>query len=162
MLIVIQSELGQYFLTAVMDSSTDSSALIREIGKELYKNEISKTPLVGRGFPHYTSSAAYQAAGMYDKIGLIDNGIYAFAYVYGLFGLAWYVWMTLKMLVCSFLAAKKGEFKFLLYTIFIQVICVNIIWWYWKYSFCLIMTLMLAMMEEYRTNIPDPKVRLFY
>ncbi|SEA02059.1 hypothetical protein SAMN02910384_00641 [Pseudobutyrivibrio sp. ACV-2] len=159
-LVVLQSELGQYLLTSVMDSSTDKSALIREIGKELYKVEISKSPLVGRGYPHYSCPDAWSAAGLYDRLNLNDNGMYAFAYIYGFIGLGWYIWITIKMFICSYEAAKKGDFRFLLFTLFLQIICTNIIWWYWKFSFGSIMTLMLAMMEEYHKNILNSKVRI--
>ncbi len=158
-LIILQSELGQYLLSALFDSSTDASAQIREIGKALYIYEISKTPLVGRGYPN--SIDAMSAAGLLDQIALNDNGIYGFAYIYGFIGLMWFVWLIVKMLVCSIKAVKKQDFRFILFTVFLLVICPNIVWWYWKFSFGIIFAFMLVMMEEYHKNISEPKIRLY-
>ncbi len=160
-LILLQSELGQYLLTAVSDSSTDTSAQIREIGKQIYIYHLIQSPVVGRGYPHYTSFESYEMAGMNAHINPNDNGIYAFGYFYGALGLLWYVWITIRMLICSYKAVKKGDYRFLLFTLFLQIICVNIIWWYWTTSFCVLFTIMLALMEDYQNKISNPKVRFY-
>ncbi len=161
-LIASQTELAQYLLSSISGSSTDPSAQIREVGKALYISEISKTPMVGRGYPHSASPEAYQAAGLSEGIALNDNGLFGFAYIYGILGLIWYVWLCIKTFVCSFNAAKKGDYRFLLYTVFLQVICTNIIWWYWRFSFALVFTIMLAIMEEYANADSEHKVRFYF
>lgn len=162
MLIVSQTELAQYLLSSISDTSTDPSAQIREVGKALYLSEIIKTPLVGRGYPHSASPEAYQAAGLSEGIALNDNGLFGFAYIYGIIGLIWYVWLSVKMLICSFKTAKKGDYRFLLYTVFLQVICANIIWWYWRFSFAIVFTILLAIMEEYANVDSEHKVRFYF
>ena len=157
---MLESDLGQYFISAIMDTSSDPSARIRAIGKELYISELIKSPLVGRGYPY--NDEAYKAAGIYDLIYLNDNGIYGFTYIYGLFGLAWYIWLSIKMFICSIKALKECDYKYVLYTVYLQVICANIIWWYWYFSFGLIFTIMLAMMEDYNSAKNIPKISLYF
>jgi hypothetical protein len=157
---MLETDLGQYLLTALFDTSSDPSARIRVIGKELYISEISKSPLFGRGYPY--NEAAYRAAGRYDLIYLNDNGIYGFAYIYGLLGLAWYIWLSFKMFICSFKALKKEDYRFILYTVFLQVICANIVWWFWEFSFGLVFTIMIAMMEDYQSTNNTPKVSFYF
>lgn len=161
-IILLQSELGQYLMSALFDTSSDPSSQIREVGRLYYMTEIMKSPLLGRGYPHSSNFAAFKAAGLYDKINLNDNGMYGFAYIYGLLGIAWYIWLSIKMFICSYKAYKNGIYRFLLYSLFIQIICINIIWWYWRFSFGLVFAIMLAMMEEYQTKNDNSKVRLYF
>jgi hypothetical protein len=161
-LIVLQTDLAQYLLSALGDSSTDPSAQIRDIGRAYYLSEIIKTPLVGRGYPLGGSALAYQASGANNNIYLNDNGIFGFAYIYGIIGIIWYVWLTIKMFICSFKAVSKGDYRFLLFTVYLQVICVNIIHWYWRFSFVVVFTIMLVLMEECINYVSDHKVSLYF
>ncbi|WP_022767909.1 O-antigen ligase family protein [Butyrivibrio sp. NC2007] len=159
-LIISQTELAQYLLSALGDSSTDPSAQIREIGRVFYIYEIGKTPLVGRGFPR--NEVAYQAAGLYNNIFLNDNGLYGFAYIYGIIGLIWYIWLSVKMIICSFKVAKKGDYRFLLLVVYLQVVSPNIITWYWRPMYSLFLAIMLALMEQYANADSEHKVRIYF
>jgi hypothetical protein len=159
-LLALQTELAQFLFSALTDTSTDPSAQIREIGRAYYISEIAQSPIFGRGFPN--SYDAYEAAGLFSKIALVDNGLIGFAYMYGIIGLIWYAWLSLKMFICSFTALKKGEYRFLLYTIFLQVLCPTIIWWYWRFSFAVVLTIILVMMEEFCAQLSEHKVRIYF
>ena len=63
---------------------------IRKYGRELYISGFLKSGLIGMGYPHESCSAAYEAAGFYDNVLLVDNGFFGFVYVYGILGIFFY------------------------------------------------------------------------
>lgn len=158
-LILMQTELGQYLMSSVSDTSSDPSAKIREVGREYYVQEIGKYPIFGRGYP--LTYDALAASGLNSSIALNDNGLYGFTYMYGFLGLVWYLFLSIKMFLCAFKAAREGEYRYILFFGFLQAVCINIIWWFWKFSFGAVLTIILAMMEEYNKKNTEPKIGIF-
>ena len=87
---------------------------------------IKHSPLFGNGYPHNNNYEALEAAGVFKGYYIIDNGIFAFCYEYGLIGLIWwtklFIWELIKIL------KKKNSIKYLLpllFNLFWISICVS-------------------------------------
>lgn len=97
---------------------------------------------------------AYYGAGIDKNYFLVDNGITAFVFIYGIVGLIWLLIWFLKILKDGFNIAKnKKEYTYLLYIVHIVVLLPNIIWWYWSTSGMIVLMLIFALIENEKFNL---------
>lgn len=113
----------------------DLNSQIRENGKEFYINQIKESPILGRGYINELNENAVKATGVeYDYL-LVDNGVVAFAFMYGLIGVAWVILLFIKIYKYSFIDYLKNNNYFgLAYTTYLTIIITNILEFYWKYG----------------------------
>ncbi|MDD6432618.1 MAG: hypothetical protein PUF79_05760 [Lactobacillaceae bacterium] len=83
--VMISSAFNGSLVNTQYDTTT-----IRRYARELYISGFLKSYLMGMGYPHESCVAAYEAAGFYRHIFLVDNGFWGFLYVYGIFGIYYY------------------------------------------------------------------------
>ena len=125
---------------------------IRYEGRELYMSQMSlslQSMLFGCGYPNLTYSKAVTRAGLNRNIGLNDNGIFGFAYIYGLIGVAVIIVLFVKLGWNAWKYYKKTSNNiFIMYVVMQILLAYNIIFWYWKADGTFIMVLMLAITEE--------------
>jgi len=72
--------------------SATSTLAIRQYGQALYLSSLAKHPVLGCGYINSLNFNATAAAGFLDRVYLVDNGLYAFAFIYGGLGITWAVW----------------------------------------------------------------------
>lgn len=125
---------------------------IRYEGRALYMSQMAsswQSMLFGCGYPNRLYSVAAVRAGLDRNIGLNDNGIFGFAYIYGLIGVIAIVILFIKLGKNAWTYYKKSNNNvFLMYVIMQIFLAYNIIFWYWQADGTFIMVLMLAITEE--------------
>ena len=124
-------------LTIVKDIITtlleDDPNDIRKLGKEYYIEQLQKTPIVGRGYINTQSEQAFRGAGMDKQYYLNDNGIYGFAFMYGIIGIAWVVIIVIRCLKYGIIILKKyNDYLIFLFIIYNIIVCMNMATWYWS------------------------------
>ena len=128
-----------------MNSTND----IRYVGKKFYLEEISKSPILGRGFINSLWQNSVEQARFDDSILLNDNGIIAFIYMYGILGLVWIMHIIIKLIFLSWrLYKEENNYIGVLYIIHIIVLSPNIIWWYWSTNGKLIFIIFISLIEK--------------
>lgn len=120
---------------------------------ELYLNGFLNSWFVGMGSPHESCITAYQAAGFYDNIFLVDNGVFAFVYVYGILGIFFYYLVYVKKWIISFKLFKKTNIIYYL-LFFTYFICssISIMPFYLYEIYGISLVLILVMLEQQKTN----------
>lgn len=114
---------------------SDFTAQIRENGKEFYLNQIKESPILGRGYINELNENASKASGIQYNYLLVDNGIVAFLFMYGVIGVAWVVILFVKIYIYSLRDYLKNNNYFgLAYIIYLTIIMPNILEFYWKYG----------------------------
>lgn len=125
---------------------------IRYEGRALYMSQMRlswQSMLFGCGYPNQLYSAAAARAGLNRNIGLNDNGIFGFAYIYGLIGIVAIVVLFIKLGRNAWTYYKESNNNiFIMYVIMQIFLAYNIIFWYWQADGTFIMVLMLAITEE--------------
>lgn len=145
---IVQDVITEFF-TGVTNSGTASTMTIRQTGRELYLSIIAQHPILGGGYPHQNCIAACEAAGMYNRIYLVDNGMFGFAYVFGGLGIAWILVLWGMMFYNAWKIYRKRAAKLLygLFPLFFIFTGMNEIHWYWEAGF-MIMSIFLALFSE--------------
>lgn len=111
---------------------SDGNYLIRLEGKNFYKEEISKSPIVGRGFPNEKNLKAVEACRVSEGYFLIDNGVTGFTYIYGFIGVLWLIWLFIEIGIASLkVYRKKNDYSMFGYLIFCISILSNVMQVYW-------------------------------
>lgn len=117
-------------------SSTGDTLSIREAGQVYYIAKLQNSPIFGFGFPNIACAAATTAAGELYNYFLVDNGIYGFAYIFGIMGIGWIVLLFVKTLRMSYGLYKKREtYFYLLYFVFELVNLYIGMHWFYYYTF---------------------------
>lgn len=133
--VLFNTTLVQNVLNTILNSDYDSGMQIRFVGKALYFKTLVRHPVLGGGYPSDKCQAAYRAAGQTRHIYLVDNGVVAFAYLYGGLGIIWVVSLWVKLLRFGMeLRKKASEMAFLLFPVFFVITCINELHWYWEYG----------------------------
>lgn len=126
------------------------SGMIREAGRALYLKQLTmnfKTLLLGCGYPN--SMAASIASGSNRYIYLVDNGIFAFFYVYGLIGIMVVVaWIILMLKKSISLYKKNGNVFPIMFILFNIIIGYNIIFWWWKPEWTFVSVIFMCYLER--------------
>lgn len=145
------SNYGQLVFQNYLGAGTDVNYLIRLKGRDLYVQRLSSswtTAMFGCGYPDSLYPPAAFYSGISNDIFLVDNGIFAFTYVYGLFGLAAVGCLWARMLIDSLrLCLDGGDVIYLMYVIASVVMCQNIIFWWWQGGWMLLFPLMYCSLE---------------
>lgn len=148
--VLFTTPLVQNVLNTVLHNDYDSGMQIRFVGKGLYMETLARHPVLGGGFPSIKCAASYYASGWSRRIYLSDNGVFAFAYLYGGLGIIWVVSLWAKLLRSGTIIRKKtSELTFLLYPMFFIITCINELHWYWEYG-PVIFVIFLCLAEEKR------------
>ena len=152
----------QNLILAIQNSNTASSAQgntmeIRNIGRKMYMEQLTKSPLTfifGCGYPNELYAIAAAKAGINDEIYLNDNGIYGYMYIYGTLGVIIVAVLMFKLLKKAIHIFKdNGNTIPLMYLILNICLCYNIIFWYWKADGTFILVIMLCYIEELERRI---------
>ena len=116
------------------NSQPNSTMLVRHAGRDFYFDSIKDKMIFGMGYPNNSAfEPAKVITGAKYHYYLADNGIFGFIFMYGLFGLAWFVTLVIKLLKKGLKMFKNNSgFTYMLFAIFIAVICINEIHWYWN------------------------------
>ena len=145
-IVFFASDYGNEILQNYMSADTDVSFLVRESAKEYYASQMSQSPLTmvfGCGYPSELYPVAYDRAGVGFGYFLVDNGMNAFAYVYGIVGFLAVVLVWLRMLIVSFRSAwLGGSCVYLMYACLNIILSYNIIFWWWQGAWMLLFPLM--------------------
>ena len=103
-------------------------------GKKYYLDKLKDSPILGTGYPNFEKSKeAYEYSGRDQKYYLTDNGIVAFAFMYGLVGLAWVGILWYIFLRYGYKAIKENIIYFA-FPLFFVLTSINELHWYWNYG----------------------------
>ena len=128
-ILMVNTRIVQDLFIELTISKITYSYSIREVARELITNTVYKHPILGGGYPK--SELALLKSGYYNDIYLFDNGIFAFAYIYGCIGIAWVILLWYKMLKygCKIFKENKN-ITFILFPLFLVITCINEVHWY--------------------------------
>ena len=150
-LIMVRTSLFQFIMTAVNQSinSFNNTGLTRQIGRHLYLEALAESPFWGNGYPHENCTAAISAAGMDRGIYLNDNGIFGFAYVYGLVGVVWWIILFMGKLRLSYKYFKaENDICFLLFFLYNVSILISLVFFTQNIIFGIIIVLVVSVLEN--------------
>lgn len=146
------------FLTDTESSETNSkddtgdTMAVRKEGREYYSEQLNKSTqnfILGCGYPNSLceKAVAYARA---DTYSLNDNGIFGYAYVYGMLGLTFVGILVLKIIIDSIRVYIRTSSLFpISYITFLIPIAYNIIFWWWKPDSTLLLGIYLAIVDHY-------------
>lgn len=121
---------------------------IRYEGRELYFNTLKKHPLLGGGYPNDMYSPAKKAAGIDSAYLLNDNGVFGYAYMFGLLGVASLLYWFGKMLYMSIKQYRvNGNYFFVMYLVMLIIDAYNITAWLWVNDSIFMLTLFMCLLE---------------
>ncbi|MCR4944020.1 MAG: hypothetical protein K5986_06115 [Clostridium sp.] len=149
----VKSSMG----SQVEDDSGDSedTMSIRKEGREHYANQSSKSlsnTILGCGYPNTLSERSCEYART-DTYALVDNGIYAYKFIYGWVGVGVVVLVALRAIFESLVIyVKKGGLFPISYIVFLVPIAYNIIFWWWKPDSTLLLSIYLAIVDHYYSD----------
>ena len=127
--IIVNSTIIKDTIDTIFENDEDD---IRKIGKAYYIEQLKYSPFTGRGYINTQCEKAVIAAGINENIYLVDNGIYAVAFEYGMVGILWFLILWLKMLNNSIKKYNnENNYIGLAYLIYLTILLPNITWWSW-------------------------------
>ena len=135
--VVIGSGLFQNTINTIVTQS--DTLAIRAEGRKWYMNALSSHLLFGCGYPHEACREACVAAGFENGIYIVDNGIFGFAYMYGVVGVIWIVsfWIFF-MKRAIWIAKNDSNYMYVLYMGLNIVICISLAYFN-SYGLCMFM-----------------------
>lgn len=141
--------------TLIEDDPND----IRKLGKEYYIEQLQKTPILGRGYINTQSEEAFRGAGMDKKYYLNDNGIYGFAFMYGLIGMIWIIDIVIRCLKYGINIYKKyNDYLIFLYICYNLIVCMNMASWYWSVNGWFTLIYMFAIIDYHKKCYDGGKI----
>ena len=128
---------------------------IRKVARDEFVRQLKQSPatlIFGCGYPNIgysgTASTAYIAVGN-ERIGLVDNGIFAFVYVYGLLGASVVIKWFYKLYKSAWKLYKiKNIYWPLGFVISLTILLYNITFWWNKPSWTWGMVFLMCYMEH--------------
>lgn len=144
---VINLDIVQLTIESLTNKSSMNNTLdIRKAGQEYYKEKLKESPIFGYGWPNSQWKRAVYGSGQQYYYYIEDNGIYGFAYMYGLAGVLLIILLYFKNIKKSIkLYSLNGNAGFLLYNIFeVGNLYIGLHWYYHYYiipfilMFCLL------------------------
>lgn len=81
------TSMGKDIINVIFGVSENTTASIREQGRQFYIETIKKYPLLGGGYINTLWAPAFAGANMDQGIFIVDNGVFGFMFEYGLLGL---------------------------------------------------------------------------
>lgn len=158
--VFFSTEYGTQLVTAITSAKTltteqGNTMAIRYIGRERYFEQLfssARSLIFGCGYPNSLYAPATYRAGFNLNIGLNDNGIFGFFYVYGLLGVGAIIAIMLVAVKMSIKIYKSEKNSLpLMYLAMILLMAYNVIFWYWNADGTFILVLMLCYIEaKYR------------
>ena len=173
--IILVLAIGMFFVSAYgrnlvesimsakeLGETQGNTMAIRYMGREFYFEQLYssiRSLLFGCGYPNSLYAPAMQRAGFNLKIGLSDNGIFGFLYVYGFLGVLLVISVVILATKKSIEIRKyKNDSVPLMYIVTMVIMSYNVIFWYWNADGTFILVLMLCYIErEYRKIIKKKK-----
>ena len=138
----------------------DKNLNIRDVGRQLYFSQLSLSPLLGRGYINELNYAAKSTAGFNQNIYLVDNGIFAFAYMYGLIGIGWFLLLWQKLYTMALrVLIKANIYVFLLFMLYITIVLQNELQWYWGNRSILFIIFICMLEARYRTTLDEESAK---
>ena len=128
-------------------NNVDPSAQTRTIGRELYIQRIIQHPLLGSGYIFSGNAKASAYAGIDQGIYWVDLGFFGIAFFYGMVGVLWFTILYSKILIRSFKMAKKGNYIFWMYSIYLIILSFNGTGYMWYISNTFGLVLWLCLIE---------------
>lgn len=135
---LLSTNYAQTIIDSIITQTADTND-IRTVGKELMVSNILQNPLLGCGYINsnnanaLSSLYAYNEYGGIRKVGLNDNGIYSFTYLYGFLGLAWLAILFFKFLRDALtIARKQKNYVYIGIWVFFIVVSPNIAAWFFN------------------------------
>lgn len=144
---VLNTEVIQSIIPTLRGEYKINTLAIRDIGRAFYIETIKEHPLLGGGYINTQWKPAYDAARVGDLIYWVDNGVFGFAYFYGLLGVGWMLNLLRKIYVCAYkLMVNRNNYIFFVMPIYWIVSCINEAHWY----FCsfMVVVLYLCLLES--------------
>lgn len=140
-------------LTEIQNGTVSSlNITLRQSGHELYLRSLSAHPIVGCGFISALNATASTAAGLNQSILLVDNGLWAFVFMYGILGGIWLLDMFWTFLHNGWKISRKYNIYFMMLAPLGWLIAGQTeAHWFWDNGFICV-TLILSIMEEYLTS----------
>lgn len=152
--VLLSTNYAQTIIDSIITQTADTDD-IRTVGKELMVRNILKNPLLGCGYVNtnnanaLSSLYAYNEYGGIRKVGLNDNGIYSFTYLYGFLGLAWLAVLFFKFLRDALVIARKqNSYGYLGIWVFFVVVSPNIAAWFFNQLGVYLLMTVLALAEH--------------
>ncbi|MFJ7679202.1 hypothetical protein ACIQXQ_14275 [Peribacillus sp. NPDC097198] len=144
-------EIQAIFLT-LKGESTVNTLNIREVGREFYFSILKQHPVLGGGYINTQWEPAAIASRVYDRIFWVDNGIFGFAYFYGLLGVAWVIALFRKIYIMAW-KVKRNLNCYLFFIMPLYWIIAMPTELHWYYNSFLVVTLLICMLEvKYRES----------
>ncbi len=143
-----------YYAISVFNSKDNSvnTMGVRLGARDLFFEQLtenSTTLLFGCGYPN---TAYYGSARKIRKdlnYGLVDNGIFAYVYVYGIFGLAIFIKWFYKLYKYAWQIYKNyGDYIYIMFMIFLTILLYNITFWWHKPSWTFAMVVLMCLEEK--------------
>lgn len=129
------TSMGKDLLNTILDSNitTSSTMSIRNEGKKYYLNFLKEHPILGAGYPNISSYApAAEVTGKAYKFYLGDNGVFGFAFIYGIVGLSWLISLFFYFIKHGLNILKtNNNIIYIMFPIFLILTSINEIHWYW-------------------------------
>lgn len=150
----LSSSYAERFYEAIrIFNSTDdvNTMAIRHLARERFSELLNTnflTQVFGCGYPNIDYAPAASMIGYSERMGLVDNGVFAFHYVYGLIGLIVLIKWFVKLYACAWkIYTKTKKSIYLMFMIFSTIISYNITFWWHKPAWTLWMVIMMGLME---------------
>ncbi len=118
-----QTELFSFLIDGL--NNKDPSAQTRTVGRMLYSEHIMEHPVLGCGYIFLGNAKARAYAGVDSGIYWVDLGVYGIAFFYGFIGIIWLIMLYGKMLIRAFGMAKKGNYTFWMYIVYLIILSPN-------------------------------------
>ncbi|QHW30858.1 hypothetical protein GZH47_08340 [Paenibacillus rhizovicinus] len=137
----------QAIILSFQGKSTVDTLSIREIGRDFYISILKQHPILGGGYINTQWYPAAIASNYLRGIYWVDNGIFGFAYFYGLLGIVWVLVLFRKLFVMgSKVKRALNSYVFFIMPMYWVIAMVDELHWY--YNSFLVMTLLICMLEE--------------
>lgn len=137
-----------YLMISNNSDLSKNTMAIRDMGRELYWNELTKDTLslvFGCGYPNINYEPALFKSGINQSILLQDNGIFAYIYVYGIMGTLPIVSIFIKILKYSW--KIKTNMMPIMFSIFLILLSYNILFIWWKPDWTFIFIIFICYLE---------------
>ncbi|WP_373483686.1 O-antigen ligase family protein [Acetobacterium sp.] len=146
---LISTDYYQNILNAIF-SGGDAYLATRTSGRTFYLASIASHPILGCGYPSASNVLSLNASGNNEGILLNDNGLIGFVYLYGSFGLVWFITLWIKLLRNGWSIFKKYNLMvYFLFPLFFIITSLTEAHWYWEHGYFFLM-IFLALIEEYK------------
>ncbi len=146
------NEVVSSIIPALNRTSSIDTLAIRDSARAFYLSVLAEHPILGGGYINTDWYPSVVGSGVNLGYGWVDNGIFGFAFLNGLLGVAWFIYLLFRLYKNAYYILKNdGTYLFFVMPIYWIVSCVNEAHWY----FCsfLVVSLLICMMECYLDRI---------